>query len=167
MNGGLLHLVFAIVAMVSGAWVLAQQKGGPSHRRLGWLFVGSMIGVNATALLIYDLTGSFGPFHGLAIISLTGVLFGVGHVRLRRPARGWREFHAYWMAWSYVGLLAAAASEAATRIPESSFWWMVVGASGAVVAVGWIVIARQLPRTLGRTSIYEPRAPSTGASSSR
>ena len=61
----------------------------------------------------------------------------------------WRPLHAYWMAWSYVGLLAAAASEVTTRVPEASFWWMVVGSSGAVILAGALVIRARMPRSLG------------------
>ncbi len=153
MGLGSIHLVLAIVAMVSGGWVVSRRKGGLGHRRWGRLFAGALIGVNVTALWIYDLTGSFNPFHVMAIVSLAGVLIGVGHARLRRPSRAWRGFHAYWMSWSYVGLLAAAASEATTRIPESSFWWMVVGASGAVIGAGWFAITWRVPRALGRDRI--------------
>ncbi len=151
MDLGTIHLTFALVALASGAWIVSRRKGDTAHRRLGWVFVGAMVGVNATALFIYDLTGEFGPFHVLAVISLISVIFGVAHVRLRRPARGWREMHATWMAWSYVGLLAATAAETATRLLDVPFWWMVLVASGGVIAVGGLVIARAMPQTLARS----------------
>ena len=150
MDVGTLHPILALIALASGAWTLARRKGNAVHRRAGWVFAGAMVGVNVTALLIYDLTGEFGPFHVMAVISLVGVVFGVAHVRLRRPAQGWRELHATWMAWSYVGLLAATAAEAATRIPDTSFWWTALAASASVIAVGGLVISRTLPRALAR-----------------
>ena len=63
-----------------------------------------MLGVNVTALFIYNLAGEFGPFHVFAIVSPTSVLLGVGYARLRRPERRWRERHAYVMTWTYIGL---------------------------------------------------------------
>ena len=150
MDMGWVHLALAITAMASGAWALSRPKGGLGHRRRGWLFVGSMIGVNVTALWIYDLTGSFNTFHVMAIISLATVLAGVGQVRFRRPRPSWRDAHAHLMAWSYVGLLAAAAAEAMARIPESWFWWMVVAASGVVFGAGWGLITWRMPQTLSR-----------------
>lgn len=149
MDIGKVHLMLALVALASGAGVLLRRELGRSHRRAGWVFVGSMVGMNVTALFIYDLTGRPGPFHVLAVFSLVGVVVGVTHARRRRPTGSWRPLHAYWMAWSYVGLLAAAASEITTRVPESSFWWMVVGSSGAVILAGALVIRARLPRLLG------------------
>jgi uncharacterized membrane protein len=148
MDIGTAHVAFALLAIASGAWVLLRRKGDAAHRWRGWVYVGSMVGLNITALLVYDLTGSFGPFHAMAIASLVGVLIGVVYVRRRRPPNRWRYLHATWMSWSYVGLLAAAAAEVATRLPESPFWWMVLVASGAVMAVGGLLIARLLPRAL-------------------
>jgi uncharacterized membrane protein len=152
MDIGTAHIAFALVAIASGAWVLLRRKGDATHRWRGWVYVGSMIGLNVSALFVYDLTGSFGPFHAMAIASLVGVLIGVGYVRLRRPPGAWRYLHATWMSWSYVGLLAAAASEAATRLPESPFWWMVLVASGVVLAVGGLLIIRLLPGAVERSA---------------
>lgn len=152
MDIGTAHVGFALVALASGAWVLLRRKGDTAHRWRGWVYVGSMVGLNVSALLVYDLTGSFGPFHVMAIASMAGVLIGIGYVRLRRPRSGWRHLHGTWMSWSYVGLLAAAASEAATRLPESPFWWMVLLASGAVLALGALLILRLLPRALERSA---------------
>ena len=158
MTLGTAHLGLAVIAIASGAYVVARRKGDITHRRCGWLLAGSLLGVNVTALFIYNLTGEFGPFHVFAIVSLASVLLGVGHARLRRPERGWRERHAYVMTWTYVGLLSAAAAEATTRLPETSFWWMVLAASGAVLAAGGLVITRQLPRTLRRQGPTAPTA---------
>jgi hypothetical protein len=58
--------------------------------------------------------------------------------------------HAYWMSGSYVGLLAAAAAETLSRIPETPFWGMVIGASVAVALMGAIVIGRTVPGILAR-----------------
>jgi uncharacterized membrane protein len=118
------------------------------HRLVGFLYATTMLGVNGSALLIYNLTGEFGPFHVLALFSLGTVLVGVVYALVRTPKGAWLIFHAYWMSWSYVGLLAAAASEALTRIPATPFWWMVVAASMAVIGIGGWVITITVPRTL-------------------
>ena len=67
---GLLHSVLAMSAIISGAAMLLRQKGTRSHRRIGWVYVASMVGLNVTALGIYRLSGNFGPFHAAAIVSL-------------------------------------------------------------------------------------------------
>lgn len=44
----------------------AGRARAPHPWRIGWTYVGAMVVVNATALAIYRLTGSFGPFRILA-----------------------------------------------------------------------------------------------------
>lgn len=145
---GPIHVAFAIAALVIGLAVLLQPKGTGTHRLLGRGYAISMLGLNVTAFMLYRLFGYFGPFHVAALISLFTVIAGFVPARWRRPRGRWVEYHAYWMSWSYVGLLAAAASEATTRIPESPFWWMVVGSTLLVVFGGMSVINRRVPTVL-------------------
>lgn len=144
---GLLHLTLALAAIGAGAAVALARKGTRRHRYLGRAYALSMLGVVVTAFLIYDLFGGFGPFHFAAVVSLITVVMGWIPARRRRP-RAWMEHHAYWMSWSYVGLLAAAAAEVLSRIPDTPFWGMVLAASGAVVALGAVVIRRRVPSIL-------------------
>jgi len=74
---GLVHLACAVVALGAGAGVLLLRKGTRRHRRLGWVYVAAMLGLNLTALLIYRLFGRFGPFHLAALLSLVTVLAGL------------------------------------------------------------------------------------------
>jgi uncharacterized membrane protein len=120
---GWVHTVSAVAALVSGAAVLVRRKGTRAHRRLGCVYVGSVVVLNATALLVYRLFGGFGPFHVAALLSLATIAGGVLPAVRRRPAGRWVERHYWWMTFSYVGLVAAAASEAATRLPGTVFWW--------------------------------------------
>ena len=152
---GWVHLAFSVAALATGLVVVARPKGTGPHRRAGLFYVGSMLGLNATALMIYQLFGRFGPFHVAALLSLATVSLGFIPARRRRPRGTWVEQHAYWMSWSYVGLLAAAASEATTRIPESSFLWMVVIATAVVIGSGALIINRRVPgilKVVGRPS---------------
>lgn len=52
------------------------------------------------------------------------------------------------MSWFYVGLLAAAVLEIVTRVPDTSFWWMVVAGNLLVVALGKMIIDPRVPRIL-------------------
>jgi hypothetical protein len=62
--------------------------------------------------------------------------------------------HYYWMTWSYVGLMAALASETITRHPAfhplkaggAAFGLAVAGATLVVVAVGATWIRRKQPQ---------------------
>lgn len=147
---GVVHVAFALMALVSGLVVVLMRKGTPRHRKIGWVYAVSMLGLNVTALLIYRLFGRFGPFHIAALLSLLTIIAGLITVVLRRPRRNWVDHHAYWMAWSYVGLCAAAASEITTRVPDSPFWWMVLGSTLLVIAGGRQLINSRVPIALQR-----------------
>ena len=115
--------MFAVASLGLGATVLCPEKGTERHRRVGVGYVLCMFGLNVTALTIYGLSGAFGPFHTLSMVSLVAVMAGFAVVFFRRPRADWLRLHYYWMGWSYVGLCAAAGAEAATRIPGVPFPW--------------------------------------------
>lgn len=145
---GLVHTGAAVVALVAGAVVLLQPKGTRVHRRIGWTYVVSMVTLNVTALLIYRLFGMFGPFHVAALASLATLTAGVVTVVRRRPAHNWVEHHYFWMAYSYLGLVAAGVAETTTRTNVVSFWWAVLAATVFVFAVGSRMIRRRAATTL-------------------
>ncbi|MDX1460957.1 MAG: DUF2306 domain-containing protein [Xanthomonadales bacterium] len=142
------HFYAAVLALAAGAVVVFSRKGTPLHRWIGRLYLAAMISANTSALLIYDLWGHFGPFHIAAVVSLVTVLMGAIVAWRRKPAPGWRTVHAYWMSWSYVGLLAAAVAETSTRTLDFDFGLTVAVATLLVIVAGAVVINRQLPRTL-------------------
>lgn len=154
---GQLHLATALMALASGGWMLWRPKGTPSHRRIGWLYVASMLALNGAALFIYRLTGRFGPFHIAALVSLAILLAGSIPALWRRPADGWLERHYFFMTHSYLGLVAAAIAETSTRVlgphafagrPTSLFWIAVVLATVFVFVVGSRVIKGRAVPTL-------------------
>src|SRR5690348_4187802 len=112
---GAAHGAAAVAALALGLFVLAEHKGTSTHRALGSAYVVAMVATNLTALGVYRLTGQFGAFHLLALVSLAAVGRGVVAVIRRRP--GWLATHYYAMAWSYLGLLSAAAAELVARSP--------------------------------------------------
>ena len=154
---GTAHVVAAIIALASGAVVLVRRKGTVSHRRIGWTYAASMLILNITALMIYRLTRFFGPFHVAAVISLATLIAGIIPAWRRQPREGWLDRHYFFMAWSYLGLLAATVAETASRVPAVQafgggptpvFWTVVVIASIGVFVVGGRVIRRRyLPTT--------------------
>ena len=124
---GGLHIASALLALLLGALVLMRRKGTGIHRIIGYGYVLSMLSLNASALALYHLTGHFGPFHALALVSLGTVLIGVSAPVFRR--HGWLTTHYRSMAWSYIGLVAAACAEAMVRVPL----FQIRTAGGAIV----------------------------------
>ena len=114
---GWLHTALATAALVLGLGVVLRRKGTRSHRWLGRAYAVCMFGVVGTAFAIYNLYGRFGPFHWAAVISLVTLTGGLVPVLLRRPRRRWLAVHLGFMSYSYIGLVAALASEALTRLP--------------------------------------------------
>jgi uncharacterized membrane protein len=145
---GLVHSLFGIAALLLGLLVLLCRKGTRYHRRIGQGYVLAMVLLNATALMIYDLYGRFGPFHVAALVSRATVVGGFIPAYLQRPRATWMRHHAAAMCWSYIGLLAAFVSEIATRVPGVRFGWGVVAATIGVVAVGAVLVRTRLPRIL-------------------
>lgn len=137
-----LHIGMAISALLFGLCVLLTRKGTRLHKQFGYAYFFNMLGLNMSALFIYRLTGGFGPFHAAALASLVTLLMGFGAVYLRLPAGRWLALHYELMNWSYVGLVAAAVSEATTRLPSAPFWPAVFGGTLVVFLLGGMLIAR-------------------------
>ncbi len=143
---GLVHALLGIAALILGLVVVLRRKGTRVHRRIGQAYLLSMIFLNVTGLMIYDLYGRFGPFHVAAAISLATVGAGFAPVYLRRPRTGWMAVHGIFMGWSYVGLLAAFISEIATRVPGVRFGTGVTVATALVMAGGALLIHTRVPK---------------------
>lgn len=153
---GWTHLYSAFVALAAGTWVVVRPKGTVAHRRVGWLYFASMLTLNVTALMIYRLTRSFGPFHVAALASLATLIIGIIPAWRKKPAN-WLDQHYFWMAYSYLGLLAATVAETATRVPAlqtftggptATFWIVVVVASVSVFVVGGRVVKSRFEQTV-------------------
>jgi uncharacterized membrane protein len=158
----MLHAVSASVALLAGTAVVLRRKGTPSHRWLGRAYAASMCGTLVTSFLIYDLFGGFGVFHWAAVVSTITLGCGLAAVLFVRPRRGWLQLHLNFMSYSYLGLVAAAVSEATVRLPivpfiARTFGTSIVLAFGlavgvptlAVFAFGSRVIAKRTRASLG------------------
>ncbi len=146
---GLIHLLIASLAILFGTLVILSRKGTRRHRWVGRIYVIMMVFVNLTALLIYELFGHFGPFHWMALFSLATVF--AGYLPALRKTPHWKHQHAYFMAGSYVGLMAAAIAEIAGRVPGWSFGPAVVISSIIVIVIGVRVMQVRIPWILKRS----------------
>ncbi len=154
---GTFHLVFSLLAILFGAVVIMLPKGTRWHRTWGHGYVWSMVGVMATSFAMFDLTGSVTPFHVAAVVGGVTIGGGMWTVLRRRPKKHWIHAHATWMAWSYVGLMAAFVSESMTRFVMPAvqgtlehqrlwflFWGLVGVGTFVTVGVGAWLIRRNL-----------------------
>ena len=83
-----LHAAAGLSAFGLGLWQLAMPKGTWPHRRLGWAWVGLMLGL---ALSSFGITGRWGAghlswIHGLSFLVLLLLPLAVLHVRRGRVA---------------------------------------------------------------------------------
>ncbi len=146
---GLIHVIAAVVALLTGTLIFFSNKGGLLHRRVGYGYVVSMLVLNISAFLIYRLFGKFGPFHIAALFSTATILGGMVPALLRHRVRNWLQWHYYFMNWSVVGLYAAFWAETFTRtLPMGQFWPIVVGATVMTTTIGSVLIRRHAARFL-------------------
>ena len=155
------HIGAAVSALIFGMCVLLTRKGTRLHKQWGYAYFINMLGLNISALFIYQLSGHFGPFHGAALASLLTLLAGFIPAYLRLPHGRWLEFHYEFMNWSYVGLIAAGVSEVATRLPSAPFWPAVVASMFVVFLSGGILISRGRGKYMFniRTSVVQSDSP--------
>jgi len=155
---GTVHLLFSLCAVLLGAVVLLLPKGTRWHRTWGHGYVWCMVGVVGTSFAMYGLTGRVTPFHAAALVAGGTLVGGLWTVLMRRPGKHWIEAHAIWMAWSYVGLMAAFVAESLTRfvMPAiagelqknsmwAAFWTTVAVGTFATIGLGALLIRRRLP----------------------
>lgn len=138
-NIGLFHFIMSLLALVAGTVVLLKAKGTLIHKRIGYVYVISMLLLNLSSFFIISF-GGFSIFHFFAIISLL-TIFG-GMIPTIRKGKKWFGYHFYFMSWSVVGLYAALWSEIGTRFTNSmkDFWWIVALATFITVSIGARII---------------------------
>ena len=134
---GWLHVSAAALALVTGALVFAARKGTRRHVLLGRAYGLGMLLVNLPALLLHEESGTLGPFHLLAVISLATLALGLAPLLLGYRGSGHIARHGRFMAWSYVGLVAAGLAQ----VGHGSYGGVaVLIVSSVVVAVGGVTI---------------------------
>jgi uncharacterized membrane protein len=161
---GAVHTLLAMFGMLVGLIQLLRPKRGPAHRARGYAFVYGMLVADGAALLVYQFTGRFNILHVGALMNLACLLLAIAPV-LRSPRRAnWKTQHYYWMSWSYVGLLAAAATELVVRgahfTSRVQAWTATAMLTTIVTAIGAVLIARnwpisELPQIPGGTTQHD------------
>jgi uncharacterized membrane protein len=137
---GWLHLVAATLALSVGGLVFVSRKGTKRHVLLGRAYGLALLLVNLPALLLYEESGSFGPFHVLAIVSLFTLTAGLAPLLLGYRTRPYRVRHGFFVAWSYVGLVAAGLAQASNAVFRDGGGVAVLVTAVGVVAVGGVIV---------------------------
>ena len=152
---GLIHFIAAALALISGALVLLWPKATRRHIRVGYVYTASMCIMLVTAFAIYNLYGSFGVFHWLALVSTVTLAGGMVPVLLKRPVRTYVVLHFSFMYWSVVGLYMAFAAETLVRLPQvvieggvpnRTFYMMVIGSMVVLGVIANVIWYRMKPR---------------------
>lgn len=116
-NIGLFHLAFSTLALVSGNLVLVLKKGTSKHKKIGYLYCTAMLGLIATAFMIYRLYDKFGIFHWMAVLSLATPIAVMLPILIKKP-KSYISLHYSFMYWSVIGLYGAFTAETLVRIPD-------------------------------------------------
>lgn len=146
----IIHIITAVIGLGLGTAVLSMQKGTAQHRKIGVAYFVAMIVTNVSIMpvtaRIMPLGGTmFGFFHILAVVSLMTLCFGgfalVRWHKSRNPAH--MRTHQINMAFSYLGLVMAAASEIVVnpRLGVSSIttmtqFWTLLGIVNIILYAG-------------------------------
>ena len=141
-----IHLLAALIAMLTGSYILFTPKGTTTHRLVGWLYSVSMSILLFTAFHIYSLLGHFGIVHWGAVGSVDALVVGLGSVGLRSVFRSWLRWHYLGMGASITGLYAAFVVESTYRFfSPVYFWWVTLGLATLVFGMGGFILYRYYP----------------------
>jgi uncharacterized membrane protein len=109
---GAFHVVMAISGLLTGAYLLLASKGTKLHKAIGYIFSGSLLVVNISALFIYDFNnGKPSVFHILIIISMFCLIAGLYPMFKKPVVEGRIKKHIKGMTGASLGLWAAGATE--------------------------------------------------------
>lgn len=144
---GLIHLVSGVFALIFGGMVLIMNKGTLIHKRIGYVYVISMLVLIISSFGIYRLFGKFGLFHYLSIVSTFSLPASMLPMLKKDRTPKDYETHFKRMYWSVVGLFAAFAAESFVRVPKFGGFWSAVAWSFVLIFVlCFIVFIKMKPQ---------------------
>jgi uncharacterized membrane protein len=65
----IVHTLFGVISHITGTVNLLMTKRTRLHRRIGWIYAGSMYLLLFSSFFIYDAFGQNGVFHVLSVLS--------------------------------------------------------------------------------------------------
>jgi len=109
---GGVHFYSSVIGLFTGAYILLAKKGTTLHKRMGYVFAVALVGVNLSALFIYDFNqGRASVFHYLIPVSLFFLIFGLWPMIVKKKAKNRLNHHIIGMNGASLGLWAAGATE--------------------------------------------------------
>jgi hypothetical protein len=137
---GAIHVTLAMLCIGAGLIQFLRPKRGAGHRARGYFYVYAMLVADGTAMLVYQFTGRFNLFHVAAIANFVCIVLAVVPLlRSPRPAN-WRRSHYYFIAWSYVSPISAAAIQIAVRLLPLTTRGQI-NLAAAIVSIATMAIA--------------------------
>ncbi len=167
---GAAHTAAAVIALILGPVLFSRVKGDKPHRQFGYAYVAAMLVVCLAGLPMRGFMGVISPFHVLAIVSLVTVSAGlIGAVisansQSGRP--GMVHAHMKFMAWSYIGLVAAGSAQIGTRVAAAyGFSGAQIGVTIGVISVATCFTGAALINLSAKTLLarYAPDATPQGS----
>ena len=122
-------------------------KGTHTHRAIGSVYAFALVVVDVAALSLHR-ENTFGVFHSLAVASLLTIAVGLSPLLLGKRSPPVIATHAYCMAWSYAGLVAAGCGQLAAAAEPADGAWVVPVVIGTVLSISAVVIFGKVPSTL-------------------
>jgi uncharacterized membrane protein len=146
---GSIHATLAMLCITVGLTQFLRPKRGAGHRARGYFYVYAMLVADGTAMLVYQFSGRFNLFHVGAIANFVCIVLAI--VPLLRSPRPvfWRITHYYFIAWSYVSLMSAGATEIAVRLAplttRGQIGFAAFVLSIVTMAIAYVVIEKHRP----------------------
>jgi uncharacterized membrane protein len=124
---GWVHSFACLIAIFTGAYVLAARKGTPRHRAWGWWYAAAMVLQSLLVMAIYrfDFVPGphakpgphiFGLFHLGSLLTLAAVALALYSAPRQRRSLVWSHAHAQSMLFSYYLLISALINELFARV---------------------------------------------------
>jgi hypothetical protein len=124
---------------------------------IGTVYVLALVLVNLAALSLHR-ENTFGVFHALAVVSLATIAVGLLPLLFGMRSPMAIANHAYWMTWSYAGLVAAGCGQLTVAVGQEGGAWVIPATISTVLAVSGVVIFGRVPSILSACRLSVDRA---------
>ena len=149
---GTVHTVLSLAGIMTGAEQVLRKQRDQLHRRLGYVYVASMLVADVAVLTVYRFSGGFNAFHAGALVNMACIGMAMRPMLTKPRPPKWKLTHYMWICWSYVGLLAAASTELLIRTQpiadKGTTIIVTIAASISTALVGAALIRRHRPKTI-------------------